>query len=48
MMGVAPAPGGEYFKGETIFEDEVRNKKLALGGSTEIWISGRKVDVRET
>lgn len=46
--GVAHVPRGKYFKGETIFEDEVRNKKFALGGSTEIWISGRKVDVRET
>jgi len=46
--GVAHAPRGEYFKGETIFEDEARNKKFALGESTEIWISGRKVDVRET
>lgn len=33
--GVARAPWGEYFKGETIFEDEARNKKVRSR-----WING--------
>lgn len=36
-------PRGEYLKGRTISRRrEARNKKFALGGSAEIWISGRE------
>lgn len=40
------SPGRVFRTRDDLREDEAKYKKFALGGSTEIWISGGKVDVR--